>query len=274
LTVRSLAKSAIAAAVAAGIGLALLSSAGAASAVQVTAIDCLGHPRKVAIQNKGDTTQNLAGWKLLSDKPSEVFDLGAVGAVAADEVFYVFNGHLAPPAPQQSGGSWIYPWNYTETYDEAAFVLHEDGVDFIRLVDASQFPWREVSVMPCPGTLEIPPLQQPETPTPTPQPAAGNNPEQTPGNQTDNTQTSGNQQTGGSQNVPAGNTTAGTAAQTGNVSDQALGGPSSGIGVLSPAGGGAPFAAHPLPLGLLSVVAGAALALLGARTLRRALRRP
>ena len=129
---------------AAALALALVASAGAASNVQITNLDCEGHPRKIAIQNKGDTAQDLASWKLLSDKPNEVFDLSVVGQVAAGETFYVYNGHLAPltPLSPDIAGAWIYGWNPSEVYDPALFVLNEDGKDFIRLVDASGWPWR------------------------------------------------------------------------------------------------------------------------------------
>src|SRR2546428_4881479 len=212
---------------AAALALALVASAGAASNVQMTNLDCEGHPRKIAIQNKGDTAQDLAGWKLLSDKPNEVFDLSVVGQVAAGETFYVYNGHLAPltPLSPDIAGAWIDGWNPSEVYDPSLFVLDKNGTDFIRLVDASQFPWQEVSAMPCPGTLDIPPLQQPATPTASPAVAesgAGGSTGQTDGNQAASAQTDGAQSTGASQNVAAsGNTTpsrgAGTTtAQTGN----------------------------------------------------------
>ena len=262
--------------------LAVVSSAGAAADVQVAAVDCLGHPRRIAIKNMGDTAQDLTGWKLLSDNPNEVFDLGVAGTVEPGVTFYVFNGHLAPPEPQQAGSQWIYPWNYTPVLDESAFVLHEDGKDFIRLVDAIQYPWREVSRMPCPGTTEIPPLEQPATPTPPPNagPDAGGNSGQTDSNQTASAQGDGAQSTGASQNAAAsGNTAAnsgaGTAAQPGNGSAQAAGGPSSGVGALQlQARGGPPLVVHSLSLSFLGVIAGVALALVGARMLRRALRRP
>src|SRR5438093_3510307 len=130
---------------AAASAVALVNSAAAASNVQVTNIDCEGHPRKIAITNNGDTAQSLAGWKLLSDKPNEVFDLGVVGQVGASETFYVFNGHLAPATPLQLGGQWVYAWNPSDVFDPALFVVDPIASDFIRLVDASQFPWRDVS---------------------------------------------------------------------------------------------------------------------------------
>src|SRR5438132_1956124 len=284
LSLRSLIARATVAAVVGGAGLAYILTTSAASDVQVTAVDCAGHPRKIAIQNNGDTAQNLTGWRLMSDKPNEVFDLGVVGSVAAGETFYVYNGHLAPltPTPPDVAGAWIYGWNPSEVYDPSLFVLNEDGKDFIRLVDASGWPWRVVSQMPCPGTTEIPPFQQPATPTPTAPPSstdpgAGGNTGQTSGNDSANTQSDAAQSTGASQNAPAsagtGSTGAGTTAQTANVSGQAVGGPASGVGLLS-GGSGQPLAGHLLPLGLLSGVAGAALMFLAVRTLGRALRRP
>jgi hypothetical protein len=276
-------RAALVATLAAGGALVLLSSASAASDVRVTAIDCLSHPRRIAFQNTGDAAQDLAGWKLLSNKPNEVFDLSVAASVEPGAVFYVFNGHLAPPAPEQSGGQWIYPWNHTPVLDESAFVLKEDGTDFIRLIDASSFPWRDVSHMPCPdNTTAIPPLEQPATPTPppsNPDPDAGGNTGQTDGNQATSAQTDGAQSTGASQNAAAsGNTAAtsgaGAAAQPGSVSG-AAGGPASGVGALPlQISSGQPFGSHLLPLSLLGVVAGVALSLVGLRMLSRALRRP
>jgi len=238
----------------------------------------VGHPRKIAVQNFGDSAQDLTGWRLQSDKPGEIFDLSIAGTIAPGGAFFVFNGHKAPPVPEQSGGLWIYPWNYTEFLEESAFVLSQDGKDFIRLVNAAG---RQVSAMPCPGTLEIPPLQEPEA-TPTPQnpgPGAGGS-SQTEVNQQSSAESGGTQSTGASQNVPASGNTAvtsatGSTAQTGNVSGQALGGPASGAGALQlQVAGGQPLGSHLLPLSFLGVLAAAALALVGVRMIRRALRRP
>jgi len=283
-SLRNLIVRATVAALLGGFGLAYLMTASAASNVQVTALDCEGHPRKIAIQNKGDTAQNLAGWQLMSDKPNEVFDLSVVGSVGAGEVFYVYNGHLAPPTPVQVGGQWIYPWNPSEVYDPSLFVLNEDGHDFIRLVDASGWPWRDVSSMGCPGTTDIPPLEQPATPTPTPPSStpdqgAGGNTGGTDAGQATSTQSSAAESVGASQNAPASvNTSASTgarttAAQTGSVSGQVVGGPASGIGVLSGNNGPA-LAGHLLLVGLLGGVAGLVLMYVAVRMLYRGLRRP
>jgi len=258
--------------------LVVLENAEAASDVQVTAVDCRSHPRKIAIKNFGDTAQVLTGWRLESDQPDEVFDLGPIGSLEAGAIVYVFNGHLSPEAPTLVGGSWVYPWN-PGSFDWA---LNEDGQDFIRIVDAAQLPWRSVSEMPCPGTAEIPPLQQP---TATPPPSNPNPGSTGPGapqdNQVDDTQ-SASTQTGDTQsptttqNVTAANSAvgggAGTTAQTGNVSGQAAGGPASGAGLLS-GSTGAPLVGY-LLLSLLGVVASAGLALLGLRMVYRPQRRP
>jgi hypothetical protein len=273
---------AVSAAAAGVAALAYLLVAGAASDVQVTALDCVLHPRKIAIQNKGDTAQSLAGWKLLSDKPNEEFDLSVVGSVGAGETFFVYNGHKSPPAPEQQFGQWIYPWNYTPELVESAFVLTENGTDFIRLVDASQWPWRQVSVKGCETTGEIPPFELPSTPTPAPsnpdQGTGGGNNGGTETNQATSAQTDAGQSTGASQGAATSGTTAGgsgtvTSAQTGNVSGQVVGGPASGVGVLSSSSGQS-LARHLLPLGLLGGFAGAALMLIAVRMLSRALRRP
>jgi len=277
---RVLAAPALAAVVGVTLLVALPGAARAASDVQVTLLDCESHPRRIAIQNKGDTAQSLAGWKLMSDKPNEVFDLAVVGQVGAGETFYVFNGHLAPLAPLQLGGQWIYGWNPSEIYDPALFVLEPYATDFIRLVDASQFPWRQVSAVACESTTEIPPLQQPTTPTPSPSAPdqnAGGNTGTIDGSQPAATQTDVPQPAGASQNTSTGANTAASrgaganAAQTGNVTGQVVGGPASGVGSL--AGGGPPLAAQPLALGLSSLVAGVVLAVIGGLMLRLNLRR-
>jgi hypothetical protein len=264
--------------------LALTSTAGAASDVQVVNLDCELHPRKIAIQNNGDIAQDLTGWKLLSNKPNEVYELSGAdrpGQVAPGQSFFVFNGHLSEPAPYQSGGSWIYPWNYTPVLDESFFVLFPDGTDFIRLVDASGFPWREVSSMRCPDNPgPIPPLEQPQTPTPAPSnptPGPGGNTGGTDSTETTSTQSDSTQSTGTSQSAASsGNTGAagasGSTGQAGNVSGQAAGGPASGVGVLS-SSGSSPFAGH-LLFGLLGLAGSGALSLLALRLLHRALRRP
>jgi hypothetical protein len=271
--------------VAAGAGLAAPSTTTAAADVQVVNLDCELHPRKIAIQNKGNTAQDLSGWKLLSNKPGEEYDLSGQdrpGQVGPGEPFLVYNGHQSQPAPYQSGNTWIYPWNYTPVLDESFFVLFPDGTDFIRLVDATGFPWREVSAMRCPdNTGAIPPLEQPSTPTPAPanpDPGTGGNTGGTDGNQAASAQGDSAQSTGASQNAAAsGNTAttsgAGTAAQPGSVSG-AAGGPASGVGALPLQASGGPLSGYALQLGLLGIAAGAALSLVGVRLLRRALRRP
>ena len=56
--------------VAAGAGLASTRPAGAASALNITAMDCAKHPGLfdvIYITNNGDASQDLAGWQLRSD---------------------------------------------------------------------------------------------------------------------------------------------------------------------------------------------------------------
>src|SRR2546425_7599380 len=60
---------ALAAVVAVTLLVALPGAARAASDVQGTLLDFENHPGRIAIQNKGGTAHNLAGWKLLNDKP-------------------------------------------------------------------------------------------------------------------------------------------------------------------------------------------------------------
>ncbi len=249
--------------VAATVSLALVGAAVATADLSVTAIDCQGHPRKIAIVNGGDSAQDLTGWKLESDQPDEVFDLAQIGALGPGATVYVFNGHGAPEAPELVGGSWIYPWN-PGSFD---FALWEDGQDFIQIVDAGG---NVVSTKPCP----VPPA----TPTPEPQPQptlvpSDTNPDngsnQPDSNQADNTQTGGGSQTStGSGNAAL------SSAQSRSAAGEVFGPPAPGAAAPLPAGGGPPLAAHSIPLSLMGILAGTALILGGVSLIRLALRRP
>ena len=232
-----------------------VSTANAASNLQFTLVDCQGHPRRLAIHNSGSSAQNLAGWKLESDKPEEVFDLTVANAVGPGETFYVFNGHKAPLVPEQLGGEWYYGWNPSEVYDPSLFVLWEDGYDFVRIVDAGG---NEVTRGPCP----IPAGWTP-TPQATPPPTGGTN---TPGP----TQTDGVVQTvPGPSNTGTGRT--GSTGSRGEVFGPSAP-PTSDSGV--PSGGGPPLVGQSIPRLLMTLLAGLVLTLGGMFMVGLGVRRP
>lgn len=251
---------------AAVVPLAAAGSAVAAADVQITAVDCKSHPRRIAIFNGGDAPQALAGWRLESDQPDETFDLRPVVSVAAGETFFVFNGHGAPDAPEQSGGSWIYPWN-PGSFD---FALWEDGQDFIRIVDSAG---NEVSRKACP----IPPATPtppPEQPQPTQQPSEGAAPGDS-GSNTNTTATgdSGASQTqGGSQGSGSSARSAGQSGTT-TTTAEVLGPHAPGEEAPLPSGGGSPASQGSLTVALLAVLTGPALVLWGVSLMRLALSR-
>ena len=156
---RSLATAAVVAAACAW--LALTGTARAAADVQVTRVDCQSAPRKIAIENLGDSAQDLAGWRLRSDLPGEEFDLSPAGTLESGATVYVFNGDGSPETPELAGIEWIYPWNP----GSLDFVLGEDGTDFIELVDPTG---GAVSNKPCP--MPVPDPSPPPTQTPAPEP--------------------------------------------------------------------------------------------------------
>ncbi len=152
----------------------LLSSiASAASNVQITALDCESHPRRIRIENTGDSAQDLSGWQLQSDQyEGGPMDLSEVGSIPAGGKFFVFQGHLSP-AQDPSAGFWR--WGTDENFNLRA----NDSTDYVRIVDSQG---NNVSQKNCeglaPGATPVPtsiydppPLVQ-ETPTPTPEPTA------------------------------------------------------------------------------------------------------
>jgi hypothetical protein len=111
--------------------LVLLTSVAAAGVdIRITALDCESHPRRMRIENLGDTAQDLAGWQLQSD-PAEgqPLDLGPVGSLAGGQKFFVFQGHLSPPTDPNAG---YYRWGSDETFNLRA----NDSSDYVRIVDA------------------------------------------------------------------------------------------------------------------------------------------
>ncbi len=246
--------------------LVLTGVAGAASNLQVIAVDCESHPRKIAIQNLGDSAQALAGWKLESDQPDEVFDLGVIGTLGPGETVYVFNGHGAPDAPVLTRDGWIYPWN-PGAFD---WVLNEDGTDFIRIVDAGA---NEVSRMPCPIPPDTPTPQATQQPEATQQASDSN-----PGSGSNTTGTGGGPDTtqpgSGSQTNTASGSGAQSSVRARGAAGEVFGPPAPVTEAPLPAGGGQPRADQPLPIPLISVLVGMALLLGGVLAISLVLGRP
>src|SRR3989337_293880 len=96
-------------AVACGIGFASLSSAQAPD-VRIAELKCNGDPELVAIENRGDVAQQLAGWKLQSDPASEVFDLSVLGGLQPGASIFIQAG------PSATG---VFKWG-------TAFVFRDD----------------------------------------------------------------------------------------------------------------------------------------------------
>ena len=106
-------------AIAFGIGFASLSSALAPS-IRIAELKCNGDPEVVAIENAGDTAQELAGWQLQSDPASEVFDLSVLGGLQPGASIFIQAG------PSATG---VFKWG-------TAFVFRDDDpTDYVRIVD-------------------------------------------------------------------------------------------------------------------------------------------
>src|SRR3989304_7334888 len=106
-------------AIAFGIGFASLSSALAPS-IRIAELKCNGDPEVVAIENAGDTAQQLAGWQLQSDPVGEVFDLSVLGGLAPGASVFIQAG------PSAAG---VFKWG-------TSFVLRDDdSTDYIRIGD-------------------------------------------------------------------------------------------------------------------------------------------
>ena len=102
-----------------GIGFASISSALVPS-IRIAELQCNGDPEVVAIENAGDTAQQLAGWQLESDPAGEVFDLSVLGGLAPGASIFIQAG------PSAAG---VFKWG-------TSFVLRDDdSTDYVRIVD-------------------------------------------------------------------------------------------------------------------------------------------
>ena len=134
-------------AVAWGLGFASLSSAQAPD-VRIAELKCNGDPELVAIENRGDAAQELAGWELQSDPASEVFDLSVLGGLQPGASIFIQAG------PAATG---LFKWG-------TAFVLRDDDTtDYVRVVDDTGATVHQVN---CGGEI-------PSDPSPTASPLNG-----------------------------------------------------------------------------------------------------
>lgn len=149
---------------AAATSLVILSSVVAAGAdVRITALDCGSHPRRIRIENMGDSAQDLSGWQLQSHSgDGGPFDLGRAGSLDAGKKFFVFQGHLSPPENTAVG---YYRWGSSEIFNLRA----NDSSDFVRIVDpqGNTVNQRNCEGLP-PGATPAPPSEFDPPPLATP----------------------------------------------------------------------------------------------------------
>ena len=130
-----------------GIGFASLSSAQVPD-VRIAELKCNGDPELVAIENRGDVAQQLAGWELQSDPASEVFDLSVLGGLQPGASIFIQAG------PSATG---VFKWG-------TAFVFRDDDTtDYVRVVDDTGATVHQVN---CGGEI-------PSDPSPTATPLNG-----------------------------------------------------------------------------------------------------
>ena len=130
-----------------GIGFASISSALAPS-IRIAELQCNGDPELVAIENAGDTAQQLAGWQLQSDPAGEVFDLSVLGGLAPGASIFIQAG------PSAAG---VFKWG-------TSLVLRDDdSTDYVRIVDNNGATVDQVN---CGAAT-------PAAPSPTASPASG-----------------------------------------------------------------------------------------------------
>ncbi len=130
----------------------------AAANVEVKWMNCALHPGQldiVYIENKGDSPQDLTGWELRSDGPTEIMSLTPAGSIAPGAQIFVTAGEHAANLPNEQ----VYLWSNNEILRDSG-----DPPDYVRLLDPAG---NEVSGMDCNHN----PLTA-ATPAPTAAPAA------------------------------------------------------------------------------------------------------
>src|SRR3989337_1914775 len=102
-----------------GIGLASLSAAQTPD-IRIAELQCTGDPEVVAVENRGDQAQELAGWTLQSDPASEVFDLSVLGGLQPGASIFIQAG------PSATG---VFKWGTALVFRD------DDPTDYVRIVD-------------------------------------------------------------------------------------------------------------------------------------------
>jgi hypothetical protein len=114
----------------------------AASALQVTQLECSIHPGLfdvMYIRNNGDAAQDLSGWQLVSDpEASEQMSLTVAGVLNPGQQLIVVAGLHGVAVPSQN----LYLWTNLEVLRDG------DPVDYVKLLDGSG---ALVSGMDCTG---------------------------------------------------------------------------------------------------------------------------
>lgn len=121
--------------------------------VRIAKLECESEPELVVIENRGLEAQDLTGWRLESDPPSqEVFDLSVVNTLLPGESVFIEAG---------PGTGGIFAWSQEFVFRDG------DPTDYARLVDGAG---SVVDQANCPGQAPLGTPEPTPTPTPTPQP--------------------------------------------------------------------------------------------------------
>jgi len=137
---------AFATALVACVGLGSTRIAAAAADVKIASLDCDSDPQVVELSNTGDESQDLTGWRLVSDPiGSESYDLTPLGTLAAGSSVFIESGANAEST---------FVWSTQDVFRAG------DPDDFARVVDNAG---QKRSEMPCAA-----PAQPSSTPAPTP----------------------------------------------------------------------------------------------------------
>jgi hypothetical protein len=96
-------------------------AAAAAAELKIADLDCGGSPEVVEIENEGPDSQDLAGWKLVSEPTAtEEFDLSPIGTLPAGGSVFIESG----PSSQAT-----FQWSSSQIFRD------NDSGDFVRLID-------------------------------------------------------------------------------------------------------------------------------------------
>jgi hypothetical protein len=95
----------------------------AAAEVKIADVDCNGSPEVVELENEGPDSQDLTGWKLVSQPVgSESFDLTPLGSLPANSSVFIESGPTAEAT---------FRWSTSQVFRD------DDPTDFVRLIDDS-----------------------------------------------------------------------------------------------------------------------------------------